>query len=84
MSVFSAFSIYVVVLTPRFVGVSSIVVSRAASWGWASAGLRFLILVLVKDRIHWVRGILRDLLAIRPHGDLAWRITGILVGTVKR
>ena len=84
MSVFSAFSIYVVALTPRFVGISSIVVSWAASRGWASAGLHFMVLVLVEGRIQWVRGILRELLVIRQHGDWAWRITGIRVGTVKR
>ena len=84
MSVFSAFSIYVVVLTPRFVGVFSIVVSRAASRGWVSAVLHFLILVLVECRIQAVRGIFGDLLVIRQHGDWAWRITGIRVGAIKR
>ena len=84
MSVFSAFSIYVVVLTPRFVGVSSIVVYRAASMGWASAGLHFLVLVLVEDCIQGVSGVLGKLLVVRSHCDGTSSISGIRVGKVKR
>ena len=49
--VFSALSVFLVIMTPRLFGVFSVVISRATSRGWSSVGLSFLLLVLVEGRI---------------------------------